>query len=100
MARSNRRQLMRRLQEIGDRMTEEAKRVLREGAQEIAQDAKSRCPVRTGKLRDSIAVEENRDGTVYKVTANAKNAKGECYGFIVEYSPSGRPFLRRRKRNP
>lgn len=93
MASRNQRQLMRRLQEIGERMTEAAKEVLRESAQEVAEDAKSRCPVKTGKLRDSISVEESRGGTVYKITANAKNDDGVCYGFIVEYSPSGTPFL-------
>lgn len=89
----NQRQLVRRLQEIGERMTEATKAAMRECAEAVAQDAKNFCPVKTGRLRDSIAVETSRDGMTYKVTANAKNNDGVCYGFIVEYSPRGTPFL-------
>lgn len=87
------RRVLRTLREMGEHMTAAAKTVLREGAEEMAQDAKSRCPVKTGRLRDSIAVEANSAGTEYKITANAER-NGLRYGKIVEYSPRGQPFMK------
>lgn len=87
------RRVLRTLRGMGEHMTAAAKAVLREGAEEMAQDAKSRCPVKTGRLRDSIAVEANSAGTEYKITANAER-NGFYYGKIVEYSPRGQPFMK------
>ena len=71
-----------------------AKDALKQGADEVVADAKSRCPVRTGKLRDSIRAEPNREGTSYKIIADADN-NGYQYGQIVEFSPKEgfTPFL-------
>lgn len=85
---------MRRLREMGDRVVQAAKNALKTGADEVVADAKSRCPVRTGKLRDSIRAEPNRDGTFYTIIADA-DRNGFCYGQIVEFSPKEgyTPFL-------
>lgn len=90
---------MRQLREMGEHVVQAAKDALKQGADEVVADAKSRCPVRTGKLRDSIRAEPNRDGTVYTIIADA-DRNGFCYGQIVEFSPktiNGRrvykPFL-------
>ena len=85
---------MRRLREMGDHVVQAAKNALKQGADEVVADAKNRCPVRTGALKNSIRAEPNRDGTVYKIVADAEK-DGFCYGQIVEFSPKEgyRPFL-------
>lgn len=85
---------MRRLREMGDHVVQAAKDALKQGADEVVADAKNRCPVRTGKLRDSIRAEPNRDGSVYTIVADAER-DGFCYGQIVEFSPKEgyKPFL-------
>ena len=88
------------LREMGEHVVEAAKAELKKGADEIVADAKSRCPVKTGRLRDSIKAVSNRDGSVYWITANAsvespKSPTGRFYyGAVVEFSPKiNRPFL-------
>ena len=88
------------IREFGKAAVEAAKAELKKGVDKVVADAKSRCPVRTGTLRDSIKAESNRDGTVYWITANAsveepKAASGRFYyGPVVEFSPKiNRPFL-------
>lgn len=88
------------LREYGEHVLEAAKEELKKGVDEIVEDAKSRCPVRTGNLRDSIKAESNRDGSVYWITANAsvespKSPIGRFfYGAVVEFSPKiNKPFL-------
>lgn len=85
---------MRQLREMGEHVVTAAKTALQRGADELVADAKSRCPVRTGKLRDSIRAEPNRDGTSYKIIADAEK-NGYQYGQIVEFSPKEgyKPFL-------
>lgn len=84
---------LRQLREMGEHVVTAAKTALQAGADELVADAKSRCPVRTGKLRDSIRAEPNRDGTSYKIIADAEN-NGYQYGQIVEFSPSiNKPFM-------
>lgn len=83
---------LRQLRELGETVAAEVKAVLRQGAEEMAADAKSRCPVKTGKLRDSITVKANREGTEYKIVAHAEK-NGVNYAPIVEYSPRGTPFM-------
>lgn len=83
------------LQAKGERVLAAAKQALKEGAQLIVDDAKSRVPVKTGKLRDSIHAIEKEGGAVQELTADAKNESGKPYGKIVEYSPRiNRPFLK------
>ena len=87
-------QIANQLRRRGARIEQAAKRVLRETAEEIVQAAKSRAPVKTGNLRDSIHLEEENDGLTFKITADAKNQSGECYAKIVEFSPKiNQPFL-------
>ena len=101
----------RHLKELGDHVLTAAKEALKTCAEEVARDAKSRCPVyeghkkgngqvyhwqgaASGALRDSIKAEPNKSGTVYQISANAKNGKGYLYGQIIEFSPKiNRPFL-------
>lgn len=81
------------LREIGEHVVDAAKAALKDGADMVAADAKNRCPVKTGKLRDSIKAVPNRDGSVYEIEANAQN-NGVYYGAIVEFSPKiNKPFL-------
>ena len=89
------------LKELGEHVLQAAKDALKKGADSVVEDAKSRCPVKTGALRDSIKAEPNKSGTVYQISADARSAptknrpNGFLYGQIVEYSPKGnnRPFL-------
>lgn len=78
---------LRELQLMGERVATAAKEVIRRGAEAVANDAKARCPVKTGTLRDSIKTECQDDGASYKVSAL-------YYGRIVELSPRiNKPFL-------
>lgn len=81
------------LREIGEHVVAAAKASLLEGAELVVADAKSRCPVKTGKLRDSIKAVSTLDGAVYEISASAKNSKNIAYGQFVEFGPRGRPFL-------
>ena len=85
---------MRQLREMGEHVVQAAKDALKQGADEVVADAKNRCPVKTGKLRDSIRAKTNSDGTVYTIVADA-DRNGFCYGQIVEFSPKEgyTPFL-------
>lgn len=88
------------LRELGEHVLEAAKAALKEGVDEVVADAKSRCPVKTGRLRESIKAESNKDGSVYWVSANAsvespKSPTGRFYyGAHVEFNPKiNKPFL-------
>ena len=82
------------LREMGERVVAAAKASLLEGAELVVADAKSRCPVKTGKLRDSIKAVSQMDGAVYEISASAKNSKKIAYGQFVEFDPRiNRPFL-------
>lgn len=98
------------LRELGEYVLQAAKAALKEGADMVVKDAKSRCPVyeghkrngqvyhwagaKPGALRDSIQAEPNTKGTVYAISANAKSEDGYLYGQILEFSPRvNRPFL-------
>lgn len=86
-------QTLRELREIGEHVVTAAKDALKVGADEVVADAKSRCPVKSGNLRDSIKAEPKNDGAAYEISANADN-NGFCYGQIVEFSPKiNKPFL-------
>lgn len=83
---------VRMLQEQGEHVVEAAKAALKEGADAVAADAKTRVRVDTGALRDSIMVVDVRDGTAYEIQANASK-KGIAYGQFEEFAPWGHPFL-------
>ena len=87
-------QTLKELRAMGEHVAEAAKAELKKGVAIVVADAKKNCPVRTGKLRDSITAEEYKDGASYAITANANN-KGFYYGQLVEFSPleGYKPFL-------
>ena len=78
----------------GERVAAAAKEALAENADELCETVKSKCPVRTGRLRDSIHVSRLKDGAVYKVIADARGDDGTHYARIVEFSPKiDKPFM-------
>ncbi len=82
------------LARYGERAARAAKEALAENAETLAGEARLRCPVDTGRLRDSIHVEISKNGGKAKVIADAKNAKGVPYGRYVEFSPRiDEPFM-------
>ena len=82
------------LQDYGKQVADAAKKALADEAEIIANDAKSRCPVKTGNLRDSIHTEPNKSGTRIYVVADGKDKNGTPYGKVVEYSPKiQKPFM-------
>lgn len=81
---------------------EEAKRELAKGVMRIVADAKRRCPVDTGELRNSIKAESNEDDSLFYISANAYRRTNNpnsltgkfYYGQMVEFSPKiNKPFL-------
>ena len=74
-------------QDIGEKATKAAKAALSNGADMVVNDAKTRCPVRTGALKESIHKVVLRGGTRIKVIADATNDNGVPYGRFVEFSP-------------
>lgn len=84
---------VRRLRELGEHVLTAAKQALKEGADMVVNDAKSRCPVRTGALKNSIKAESLEYGAAYEISADAKNQNNVAYGQFVEFSPNGHPFL-------
>ena len=90
------------LQLLGEDVLKAAKEALAAGADEVLQEAKGRCPVYEGRdarvvkgaLKDSLHLEKQKDGTAYKISADARAKDGMYYGQIVEFSPKiNRPFL-------
>ena len=82
--------------QLPDKIIEKAKKALENGAEKIVADAKNRCPVRTGNLKDSIHAEKKKDGMSYRIVADAKsNSKNNAfYGKVVEFSPKiNKPYL-------
>lgn len=103
-------QTERHLKELGEHVLEAAKAALKQGAEAVVSEAKSRCPVyeghkKSGKryiahgvvpgaLRESIAATPNKERTIYRISADAKSPDNFLYGQIVEFSPRvNRPFL-------
>ena len=94
MKKSYREELSGLLLAIGDNAAKAAKDALKKGADLVVEDARSRCPVRTGALRDSIHAESRQGGTYIRIVADAQNSDGVYYGKVVEFSPRiNRPFL-------
>ena len=85
---------VRNLRMKGEHVLTAAKQALKEGADMIVQDAKSRCPVKTGALKNSITAKSLEDGAAYELSADAKNKRGIAYGQFVEFDPRiAHPFL-------
>ena len=82
------------LDKLQPEMVAKVSSALEEGAGLIATEAKTRVPVDSGKLRDSIHVEMSEGKTVAYVKANARGKNRFAYGLVVEFSPSvNKPFL-------
>ena len=82
------------LKVYGERVADAAKEALADNAEELCQTVKSKCPVRTGRLLNSIHVSRLKDGAVYKVIADAQGDDGTPYARIVEFSPKiDKPFM-------
>lgn len=81
------------LQQYGERAAQAARESLLENGETVAEEAKRRCPVDTGKLRDSVHVEPKGANRV-RIVADAKADDGYAYGRIIEYGSHGTPFMR------
>ena len=82
------------LQDYGKQVADAAKKALADEAEIIANDAKSRCPVKTGNLKESIHTVPNKSGTRVNIVADAVDKNGVPYGKVVEYSPKiQKPFV-------
>ena len=82
------------LQDYGKQVAAAAKKALAEEAEIIANDAKSRCPVLTGNLKESIHTVPNKSGTRVSIVVDATDKDGVPYGKVVEYSPKiQKPFV-------
>lgn len=82
------------LKMISEKVSKTTKEALKECSEMLVQEAKSRCPVDSGRLRDSIHAEKRKGGTKYQITADAKDDEGRYYGKVVEFSPKiNKPFM-------
>lgn len=106
MAKHKKVNIKRVLQLYGDKAANAARQALKENAETLMQEAKSRCPVEKGfykgrnfklkhkgRLRDSIHVEQNKKD-VMQIVADAKDDYGYPYAAIIEYAPYGQPFMK------
>ena len=93
------REAVKMIQELGEDVLVAAKEALKDGADLIERDAKSRCPVSVrgehpGELRESIKAVSKNKGTMYEISAEAQNKNGVYYGQFVEFDPRiDKPFL-------
>lgn len=92
------------LKDLGENVHKAAQEALKQGADIIVADAKSRCPVSdqrlekrglaAGALKDSIKATARKSGDEYCISAEAKDEKGVFYGQFVEFDPRiDKPFL-------
>lgn len=83
------------LEEYGRQVTDDLRVVMEDTAGDVVTGAKSRVPVRTGRLRDSIRWRWNKNHTVIRIDARAVNPRDKTnYAKIVEFSPKiNKPFL-------
>ena len=86
------------LKELGQDVCDEALKALEDGAKIVVEDAKSRVPVETGTLRDSIKYKKIGKGQKIRIVADAyknnKDGKKIYYGNLVEFSPKiNKPFM-------
>ena len=86
------------LKELGQDVCEAGLSALEDGAKIVVEDAKSRVPVETGTLRDSIKYKKIGKGQKIRIVADAykknKDGKKVYYGRLVEFSPKiNKPFM-------
>lgn len=86
--------ISRELKKRGEKAVQMAAAEVVRQAEIIRDDAKSRVPVRTGALRDSIEVVQYDSGLYCRIKADAKNKQGIPYGQFVEFDPRiANPFM-------
>ena len=73
--------------QASDDLVEQVQEAIAEASQQIVELAKDNCPVKTGRLRDSIAAEISDDGMSSTITADVP------YAPYIEYGPHAKPFL-------
>lgn len=81
------------LRAYGEKAAQAAREALMENAKTLVEEAKQRCPVKTGTLQGSIHPEQKNKNTIL-VVADAQAKDGYYYGRLIEYSPYGQSFLR------
>lgn len=92
MKQNNPRKLLKNLLEaFGPAVIANTKPVIINNCAVIRDDVKSRAPVRTGKLRDSVVSKYYAKSNSGVITANATAEDGTRYGFVLEYT--GHPFF-------
>lgn len=77
------------LKQLGENAVKAAKKALVAAGEEVAEEARRRVPVKTGKLRDSIYVGSQKPNEV-RIIADAQAEDGTQYGRIVEYGHGGK----------
>lgn len=80
---------------LSDKITDAAKKALQDGATRVVEDARSRCPIRTGNLSNSIHMELRKEGKSIRIVADARaDSDNQYYGKVVEFSPKiNEPYL-------
>lgn len=87
-------QLKNILEVHGEKAAQAAKDALAQNAEELCSLAKAKCPVDTGRLRDSIHVLKRDNGAMYIIVADAQSEDGTFYARIVEFSPKiNEPYM-------
>lgn len=90
-----------RIPELKAKLRPRMEKIINDHATQIASIARQLCPVDTGRLRDSIAVETYSGhrpgfGVAKRVVVGAKNEQGVEYGPFVEFGTvnmAAQPFL-------
>lgn len=90
-----------RIPELRKQLRPRLAKIIDDYANQIASIARQLCPVDTGRLRDSIAVETYSGhrpgfGVAKRVVVGAKNDQGVEYGPFVEFGTvhmAAQPFL-------
>lgn len=79
----------------GEMVVEALRRQMEIEVEKIIEDMKSRVPVRSGALRDSIHWRWNKNKTAIEILADAAHPRSHVkYGRLVEFSPRiNKPFF-------
>ncbi len=79
----------------GEMVVEALRRQMEIEVEKIIEDMKSRVPVRSGALRDSIHWQWNKNKTAIEILADAAHPRSHVkYGRLVEFSPRiNKPFF-------
>lgn len=82
--------IVKRLKKMDEAAATVLQSAAREGGEIALADAKKRCPVDSGTLRDSLKL-ENGKATPKKAEVKVDYDKSVRYGAFVELGPGGRP---------